>query len=324
MHKFEFTGKGSDIFFLYLKNVFLIIITSGIYYFWASVNFKRYFYRNTLFDGIPFDYSGTGKELFTGFLKTLILFSVVVFFFILTAFFLAIIVPGGEYISAIMASVFLFSLNPLIKTGSRRYLLSRSSWNGIRFRFRGSPQELFKIQLKGFLITVLTFGIYLPFWILNYQKFLIGNSVFGQKAEFRFSAQGKDYFILLFKGFFLTFITFGIYSFKFNADLINFFWNLTFLKGVPFRSKIKGIDIFIFSIKSFLMIFFSLGIAVPWVIAAYYRLRTESLELLPGAEIEKTQRDEETIRSKGTSPLPADHMDSAADPFLMTFRQLDT
>ncbi len=66
---FTFTAKGGDFFGIAIKNIFLSILTLGIYWFWGKVEITKYLYNNTRFQNHNFDYHATGKERFIGFLK---------------------------------------------------------------------------------------------------------------------------------------------------------------------------------------------------------------------------------------------------------------
>ncbi|WP_125179568.1 DUF898 family protein, partial [Leptospira ellisii] len=68
-NRFAVDAKGEELFLIYLKNIFFTIITIGIYYFWAKVNTQKFLFRHVSFRGQRFDYHGTGKENFIGFLK---------------------------------------------------------------------------------------------------------------------------------------------------------------------------------------------------------------------------------------------------------------
>ena len=49
-------------------NALLTLITLGIYRFWAKTNIRRFFWRNVSLLDDPLEYTGTGGELFVGFL----------------------------------------------------------------------------------------------------------------------------------------------------------------------------------------------------------------------------------------------------------------
>ena len=59
---------------LSLKIFVLRILTLGIYYFWGKTEVRRRIWSATHLQHQPLEYTGTGKELFLGFLLVLLLF----------------------------------------------------------------------------------------------------------------------------------------------------------------------------------------------------------------------------------------------------------
>ena len=53
---FGFSGTAAEYFGIWIVNLFLTIITLGIYSAWAKVRRLRYFYGNTWLDGHNFEY----------------------------------------------------------------------------------------------------------------------------------------------------------------------------------------------------------------------------------------------------------------------------
>lgn len=63
---FKFTGSGGEYFKIWIVNIFLTIITLGIYSAWAKVRNKRYFYSNTQLDGSTFKYLANPLKILQG------------------------------------------------------------------------------------------------------------------------------------------------------------------------------------------------------------------------------------------------------------------
>ena len=74
---FRFTGNGGEYFRIWIVNLFLSIITLGIYSAWAKVRRNRYFYGNTRLGNAGFDYLADPKAILRG-----RLIAVAVFFFV--------------------------------------------------------------------------------------------------------------------------------------------------------------------------------------------------------------------------------------------------
>ena len=64
----EFDGKRASFLKVLIVNGILTILTLGIYQFWAKAKVRRFFWSNVRFLDDPLEYTGTGGELFVGFL----------------------------------------------------------------------------------------------------------------------------------------------------------------------------------------------------------------------------------------------------------------
>src|SRR5260221_8895074 len=66
VERFQFTGKAREYFGIWIVNLFLTIVSLGIYSAWAKVRKKRYFYGNTWVAGANFDYHGNPVAILKG------------------------------------------------------------------------------------------------------------------------------------------------------------------------------------------------------------------------------------------------------------------
>ncbi|MGP5360155.1 YjgN family protein, partial [Psychrobacter celer] len=124
-------------------NVLLCIVTIGIYYPWAKVRTRRYFYANTEYADRYFDYHATGKQLFFGYLiGVLILLAMQVVGSILP--FVGIILP-----------VILFAFIPWIIWRSLKFNMRMTSFSNVRFSFIGNLKPAYIIYM---LIPVLGYA----------------------------------------------------------------------------------------------------------------------------------------------------------------------
>lgn len=292
----KFKGRGGNLFFIYLKNILLTAITLGIYSFWARVNIKRFLYNSTFYQNEPFEYYGTGKEKFIGFLKSIVL----IILFVLSIGIINLVLSKilGSTLAAIaggvLAYVAIIAVIPLIIIGSERYRLSRSSYRNVRFGFYGKARELVVLGLKGIFFCIITLGIYYPWFMLDLKKFMISNSYYGTQP-FTFSGdERKKFAVMVIRGFLLTIITLGIYSFWFIAAIERFIWAHTGIQDKKFSCSLTGGNLLIATIIAFLQTFFTLGLGAPWAIVRISRVRIESISLEEGVDftVIKTDFDE--------------------------------
>ncbi|MEO8253495.1 MAG: DUF898 family protein [Flavobacterium sp.] len=261
-YKLDFHGKGSDFFGIIIVNWLLIIITLGIYYPWAKAKQLQFIYGSTSLNGDSFSFHGTGNEMFKGFIKAILIFGVLYGILFLFIYF-------KMPISGLLLFYFgLIAILPIAIHGSYRYRMSRTSWRGIRFGYRGDRTEFTKSFFKWIFFTIITLGIYGSWMVINMRNYLLGNVRFGD-AEFEYDGDGGDYFILNLKGYFLTIFTLGIYGFWWQKELFEYYVNhLSLKKGnekINFTSTASGGDFFGLIVINLLLIIFTLGLGYAWV-----------------------------------------------------------
>ena len=96
--------------------------------------------------------------------------------------------------------------------------------------FVGGGGDLFVTFLVGYLLTIVTLGIYGAWFQVNLFKFFTSNTraeVYGQVHAGDFSGTGGEYFVKILIGVLLTMFTFGIYGAWFMVDLMRFQLNNT-------------------------------------------------------------------------------------------------
>ena len=298
---FEFTGETSEYFRIWIVNIFLTILTLGIYSAWAKVRRKRYFYANTLVDGSSFAYLGEPARILKGRL---------------------VVVAGAAIIAAIMYSValaqvalfFIFLLVwPLLVVTALRFNARYSAYRNIRFSFHGTMGQAMKTYLLGYLAVIFTLGLGYYWFTWRRHQYRITNSRFGT-SSFTFDlAQPDGYFVTyLAAGLFGSIITagFGLFTVpllsavapeSFAAALIeglpaivlglfyftylkvrftNIQFNNARIAGHSFESSLEVIPLFWIYFTNLLAIVFSVGLLTPWAMIRSARYRADRLTLL--------------------------------------------
>ncbi len=147
-HPFRFTGNTAEFFGIWIVNLFLTIVTLGIYSAWAKVRKKRYFYGHTWVADANFEYHGNPVAILKGRLIALAIFGIysgVAHFMPQVAVFLAIL---------------LFAAAPWFIARSMAFNAFNSSYRNIRFRFHATYLDVFKaIAPMG---VVLAFSFFMP------------------------------------------------------------------------------------------------------------------------------------------------------------------
>jgi uncharacterized membrane protein YjgN (DUF898 family) len=293
----SFHGSGGSLLGIHVVNVLLTLVTLGVYYCWAKTRIRRYLYSESGFEGDRFAYHGNGKELLLGFLRAFVVFflPVIVVLFVLDQFDVDVSVRNA---AASLGSILYFMFTPVATVGSRRYRLTRTSWRGIRFSFRGRAKDFIWIFVKGYFLTALTFGLYHPFFLTERQEFLVSHSYFGNE-RFDFDGSGWD----LFRGFVLSILltlpTLGICWIWYLARKRRFFWDHTGFGQARFRSTVSGGALLGLYLVNALLLVCTLGIAWPWVRVRNIRFAYRYLELEGPLDLERIQQEAQLASATG-------------------------
>ena len=172
-------------------------------------------------------------------------------------------------------------LIPVAIHGSQRYRLSRTSWRGIHFGYRGDLKEFMKLYLGHGFLAVITFGIYGAWFRVKMREYVYGHTRFGN-VEFKFTGNGADLFIIRLKGFFLCIVTLGIYSFWYFKELAEFeFKNIKINQNgeeINMRTTFTAGRIFEMIFLNYLIIIFTLGLGTGIAINRFMRAAFENIE----------------------------------------------
>ena len=129
----QFTGNWREFLPIAASNALLIVVTLGVYRFWATARQRRYLWSRTRVLDDTLEWTGTGKEMFIGFL--LVIAFLLPFFLFFQFLFPALVARGKEGAAMGIFTLFyvaLIYLGGLARFRALRYRLSRSWWHGIR------------------------------------------------------------------------------------------------------------------------------------------------------------------------------------------------
>ena len=186
---FSFEGNWREYAPIAFTNLFFTIITLGIYRFWATTRTRQYLWSNTRFIDENLDWTGTGKELFIGFLIALAL--LIVPLFVLQFGLQALILQGYAIVAGILGLlvyVFLFCLIGFARFRALRYRLTRTYWHGIR---GGSDNPGYAYSWSYFWKTIVgafAFGLMIPWsmtnlWNERWNRMSFGPHMFEASAD---------------------------------------------------------------------------------------------------------------------------------------------
>lgn len=142
-HHFTFTGSGSEYFRIWIVNLFLSILTLGVYSAWAKVRRMQYFDRNTQLAGASFDFDGDPKAILRGRVLAVAMLAAYQYAF------------GFSMAVGIGVVVALLAMLPFMMRGALRFRLSNTRYRGLRFNFGGSAGGAYGAYLPPLMMFLL-------------------------------------------------------------------------------------------------------------------------------------------------------------------------
>jgi uncharacterized membrane protein YjgN (DUF898 family) len=178
-----FEGRMGAFVRLAAVNLLLMLLTLGIYRFWAKTRVRRYLWSHTRVDGDALEYRGTGAELLVGALLAVVLVIAPLF---AVSMALQVVAAQGQFVLAGLLYLALVSgLFYVIGVGvyrSRRYLLSRTSWRGIRGGMEAAGWRFGLRYLGLSLLQMVTLGLATPSISVRIWNGLVNDARFGSFA----------------------------------------------------------------------------------------------------------------------------------------------
>lgn len=305
-HRFTFYGSGSAYFKIWIVNLFLTIITLGIYSPWAKVRRLRYFYGNTEIGGETFDFTASPKRILIGRMIAIVVYLVINIF------------SNFSPELAIAGFLVLFVLFPWLIRSTMRFMARNSQYNNIRFGFGGTLGTLYMMCIAIVLLNLVSFGLLMPFSLWLFKHYQFDNTYFGQ-LKFNFNTSVLDYYkamLLPIVLFILMMVISAIIGFGGYMDIISDMDNDTmasifaimiglFYVGILLiiplvqgylhkaiwgkltlgdnRFELVNFSVMKFALinlTNYIAIIISLGLLYPWASVRLHRYKTETLSLV--------------------------------------------
>ncbi len=197
-NKSEFTGN----FFLYIMYVYLCkvlnTVTLGFLYPFIVVKKESYFCKHTKLDGKQLYFTGTAKEIYSKWIKWLLLsFATVGIYYILVSLKIKKWVADhthveggfeeleGDYDTELVQRFIFTIVNALAKAVSgltlytfldvirERFDVTHTTYDGMDMYFDGNGKKFFLLSLKWLALIVCTLGLYIFFLPVNIEKYRV-------------------------------------------------------------------------------------------------------------------------------------------------------
>jgi uncharacterized membrane protein YjgN (DUF898 family) len=186
----EFNGTIKEFLPLWLKTLGLTLVTLGIYRFWATAEIRRYLWSSTEILDEPLEFTGTGKELFIGFLLALLLFILPVSLLNFGLPFLFKSFPAQVGGILTLFYLYIFVITNFAMYRAQRYRLTRTLWRGIRGGMAQSGWTYGFVGLGMYMLGAMTLGFMMPYastflWNMRWNDASFGSQMFSSDAPWR-------------------------------------------------------------------------------------------------------------------------------------------
>lgn len=174
---------------LSLRHGLLNLATLTAHRFWGQSKVRRRIWGSMGLYGEPLTYVGGGRELFVGFVLKVLTIGGPLFAAALAVQAWGPLQGGLVAIAAFLTIAFVEGLG---RFGAFLYTASRTEWRGVHFELHGSPLEFALAHMKDALLTLATFGWWLPVAHRRQAASLWGGLTFmGQRLGFDMAASRR-------------------------------------------------------------------------------------------------------------------------------------
>jgi uncharacterized membrane protein YjgN (DUF898 family) len=301
--RFAFSGNASEYFGIWFVNVLLTIVTLSLYAPWAKVRRLRYFYTHTTVDHARFEFTGQAKNIFLGRLLALVLYGL-----FSSGRFLD---ESLQWVGGVTLLLF-YVVMPWLLRSTYRFMSRNSVYRNTRFRFSGTVGEAFVVYLGVGLLTLLSLGLLLPYFLYRHKRYQFSHLQIGQ-VQFHYDATAGMFYralwfpmllLLLMYGaviggiiamvagsstatmaaalvfvpvFLGLFIGMAFVFWAISAQLFRLSWNHVRVGNSPFQSDLRMGRYVWIAFSNYMVKAFTLGIFTPWAAVRMHQYRMTSL-----------------------------------------------
>lgn len=308
----SFEGSAREYFPVWIVNLFLSIITFGLYSPWAKVRKQKYFYGSTRLAGSSFEYLGDPLVILKG--RLIAAAVVAVYWFGISVY------PVGQAIFLIG----LFLAMPWLVVNALRFRARNSAFRNLRFNFRAGYREAFKAYVLWPLVGVITLGIFFPYAAYRQKALYVENTAYGD-AGFAWNADGWSVYRIYLMAFAIVAVgivgavlfsslhplagTAVIWASYFLAyvyiktEVTNLVFNAAVVNGVRFKSRLQFGTLLELYFTNLLAIVASAGLLTPWAQIRLAQYRAQCLTVVPNSGIEHFCADQSKFASAAGEEL---------------------
>jgi uncharacterized membrane protein YjgN (DUF898 family) len=285
-----YDAKDGQLFRIWFVNLLLKIVTFGIYGFWGKTRLRRYIASSFSLLNDRFEYTGTGGELFKGFLKALPIIMVVYAPLVIWE-------PKQYPLVQLMFIPIVFLIYAATYTGAR-YKLSRTTWCGIRGHLAGSALEYASLATGRAFINIITLGIAIPYSDIKLQQYRLNHTHFGS-AKVQFNGNGSRLMSVHIVTLLLAIFTLGLSRFWYKAALMRHVYESTTINTVSFNGSITGPNMLGLVAGNLLLLILTLGFGIPIIIQRNMRYFADNIAIVGDIKTSGIYQSSEVLGKSG-------------------------
>lgn len=189
---FAYPAKAGDLTAVTLSHGVGTLASLGLWRFWQKTAQRRSIWAHTRLAGEPFEYVGTGLEMFLGAMVVVVFLGAMVLTSNLALVWFGLAATFSDLFSlssvsiGLAAALALMAL-PLLQYArfrARRYRLRRTRWRSIRFDMRGSGLAMVGRWLAWAPAVAGTLGLALPFQRVALERHMTDSAMWGRSRFF--------------------------------------------------------------------------------------------------------------------------------------------
>ena len=174
-----FGGRRGRLFGLAFRTSLLTILTLGFYRFWMKTRLRRWYWSAIRPGGAPLEYTGTPIEKLLGFLMAVVIMAFYIGIVNLVLMFVSFAVLADNFAAYLTSFLGVIPLWFYASYRSRRYVLARTRWRGIRFGLEPGAWGYTWRAILHWIVTILSLGLLWPRMTFALEKYKIDRTSFG-------------------------------------------------------------------------------------------------------------------------------------------------
>ncbi|MCB1333719.1 MAG: DUF898 family protein [Roseivivax sp.] len=175
----EFVGRRRRVFWLALKAGVLTVLTLGLYRFWMKTRLRRWYWSAIRPGGLPLEYVGDPVEKLLGFLIAVVILAFYIGVVNLILMFISFSLFQGNVTGYLLSFIGVIPLWFYAQYRSRRYVLARTRWCGLRFGLEPGAWGYAGRALLYWLLTLISAGLLWPLMTFRLEQYKTDRTTFG-------------------------------------------------------------------------------------------------------------------------------------------------